>query len=432
MDSIISTIQSINSIIEDIYQLQIGSERGVYPYGDTQLMEHIASLPPAVNDQFCCMMKWDHTAIQSIPYVTMYRSEFDAVDLLLDQLLSEPELPPYLWDFVHAIKLTLIDNDRLRLEGTWLDIFSQQDIAYVWNFGPIETRSDSVHGKKRFFTSVFAEIDQSLVDFVDAVHSHIIPFHASLPVSWSYSPTRVCSLLSNIIDWSGEVKRLNATWWSRPENPQLAAEHGTIKQVFLNNLKRKTETMSIPLSHIVYTPTWHQRVHSFLDQRYFLHVLLHEICHTIGKFPWYIERAWSAYSTFEEIRTDLVSIMFAYYLEQQNILPKGTSDAYVQYLMITNLHNIHIFNSSWYRKDYSYTFDLSFDALSSCLQIEENRLSRSSHEGYEELLWPLTAKLLTLAKEWWWQDFSSFLGSISRNSRTTAMIPIIQSHRIPF
>ncbi len=432
MNSIIAIIQDINALIETIYQLQIGDDRGVYPYADAQLMEHIATLPAAVNDQFCCMKKWENSSIQSVPYVTMYREEFDAIDRLLDQLLADSELPSYLRDFVQAIKRTLGDNDRLRLEWVWLDIFSQPTIDYIWNFGPIETRSDHIHGKKRFFTSVFAQVDQSLVDFVSSVHDHIVPFHASLSVAGSYRPTRVTSVLSHIVDWSGEVKRLNATWWSRPENPQLAAEHGSIKQVFLNNLKRKTDTMSIPLSSIVYTDEWHQHVSSFLERRYFLHVLLHEICHTIGKYPGYIERAWAAYSTFEEIRTDLISVMFSYYLEHKGVLAKGVSDSYVQYLMITNLHNIHIFNSSWYRKDYSYTFDLSFDALSSCLQPSDDKLAWTSNGNYEKLLEPITVKLLELAKEWWSHDFSSFISTITRHPWTSSMIPLLQSHKIPF
>jgi len=57
MNSIIAIIQDINALIETIYQLQIGDDRGVYPYADAQLMEHIATLPAAVNDQFCCMKK---------------------------------------------------------------------------------------------------------------------------------------------------------------------------------------------------------------------------------------------------------------------------------------------------------------------------------------------------------------------------------------
>lgn len=230
--------------------------------------------------------------------------------------------------FLHACIEACQSNDRDTLETVRLQCYGNTDstISYCPSRGPVESYNDLVLHRKKIFECSLMTIDRPTTSFIqNAIDRHLPDFvrngdYFSNHPTAGVLPPQVTTLVGELTLTGGDFVQLQPSGRSRPTAPEMLMRAGSIKQIFLNQLQTKTQTLYVPLAQKLFQTDRHVVLELFATMPR-LHVVLHEHGHTIGKLPDYPTRTGRRYTMIEEIRADFVAIALSLYLEKNNHLP---------------------------------------------------------------------------------------------------------------
>lgn len=137
--------------------------------------------------------------------------------------------------------------------------------------------------------------------------------------------------VGEVIAEGGEFSALEGEAWSRPEDPWLAREVGSIKMFMTNALEVKMEKLQAfafpALDRFDLSPELKDDIKDRFDSLCSINLVLHELGHTYLKPCSAATALGSYYNLLEEPRAEINSLYFALKLEDEGVLPKGTSIA---------------------------------------------------------------------------------------------------------
>jgi len=350
-----------------------------------------------------------------------------ALDLKLTSLRKGASFESFIAaDYLDAIRAALHANTWGGVEEAWLRSLPAAP-KLIWNFGPIESVSDTLHGHKRFFSSILLEVSPVYASLTEAIYSHIDAFFQQLPVPGSIPPQKIRIFVGNALSWGGELKRLYVSGLSRPERVDLLEQYGSVKQIFLNNMQTKMEQLYIPLAEAVLAPGHKEQTVSFLKHNYGIALTLHEVCHTIGKFAGYRERMGAKYNLFEEARTDFLAYAFARFLEERKALPPGFTHDMLMAKMVVGLHMLHVYRSTGLRKGYADLLCFLLHTWAGAVAWQNKRMSINIQEAASRTLDRSKDMLLIAAHK----DIADYESSAMPSPMIERIYEEIKKHRIP-
>ena len=274
--------------------------------------------------------------ISEIPYNIYYKNNIKQIINTLNQLEASFKNKKVWSDYIKTIKRGFLKDAWEDVEKEFLKMNLNKNEQFVLNIGPIESVHDSLLGTKKFYTLVFGEVDKQKTEQVNKIVKNL-----------GIKNTKV--LIENILFWSGELKALRASGWSRPENPKLIKNIGTVKQLFLFNIENKANNLYIPLLKIVNNGK-NAKIKNYLKEKYYLNVLFHELGHTIKKPKDAQTRLGKYYNGVEEARAEIQSYNIA--LDQGDKINLDI-ESFIITSLITFAHMHWIYKNKNIRKPYS-------------------------------------------------------------------------------
>ena len=317
--------------IATIFTLQISASHGVYR-GDYEAF--LTANPEYITDEFS-VLEVDKTSHKEIPYNIAYQKEFLNAKGITENILARIEdIRDIPWDTIRwkAQYEALIDaftkNSWLYAEKAFLDY--DKNNPFLLSLGPIETYHDKVRGTKRFFSCIFMqkEYEQWQYEKMWAQLQELTRSHTP-PIPYQASTRSAHLFVGNVLVGSGEVPKLQAEAWSRPESAVTAKECGSVKMLMLNTfdekLPRLYEYTKQFLQHCDKAHLFEETLLSRLPELLKLNLILHEFGHTYLKTEFSSERLAEYYSLLEEPRAEINSLYLAKRLEEHGALEEDTT-----------------------------------------------------------------------------------------------------------
>lgn len=334
--------------IDSVFSYQISDADGVYR-GDYR--RFLGENPDYVTDEFSVLEVHGNT-YEEIPYHIAYRKEFSNAKQIAEQILERiNRIHDIAWDKKRwrAQYQALIDafttNAWQDAEKAFLDY--DKSNPFLLSIGPIETYHDKVRGTKRFFSCVFMQKETEQLKYEEMWEQlqNIAQSHIP-PIPHQASTESANLFVGNVIVASGEVPKLQAEAWSRPESAVTAQRYGSIKMLMLNTFDEKFPRLYKYTTEFLY----HCKIESSLKELFLprvsellkLNLILHEFGHTYLKPPSSSEHLAEYYSLLEEPRAEINSLYLARLLEVSGALEEETT-------MLLFLSDLFLFNFKYER-----------------------------------------------------------------------------------
>lgn len=240
----IKALKKAVELTDNIFKVQL--KEGVYP--ESLNKEDFLSQKkenPQLMSALTVVKKTDES-LTAIPYHKEYRSYIEKIASYLEQARQELQKEDRAFsDFLKMRKEALLTDKYNESDVYWLGMDSDLDLQ----IGPIERYSDKIFGIKKFYSGVLSKKSEHNKDRINNFLASYSKIKNSFPVKQKIETGQSSPRIEirEVIAWGGEVAKLDASGWSRPDNPEIVQNHGTKKLIFKNILDRRVEERFLPL-----------------------------------------------------------------------------------------------------------------------------------------------------------------------------------------
>ncbi len=384
----------LGKLSDQLYREQILGSVPVYP--EHFSLDRIRRLKKLGSSYDCLVESGGRQ--YTVGYNHAYRDVLLQAELIFEKLL-ETKGNSFSKPYIKAVTKAIRDNSWAEADEVWLAEHLKKDFEYVLFFGPAESYSDTVWATKKFFAFTALKIDQDLEKIYRGWVEELKPFYASIPELRQLPVAKVRLLAGELVSHGGELKKLGSVGWSRPDTDRLLNSHGSVKQLFVNKIFEKVGQLYLPATKLLFGKEQASELSKYFKEQYVSAVALHELCHTVGKFPGYKERMGAHYNSFEELRAESLAHILAKYLEQKQKLPKGFGFRMALGELVVGSHMALVYRKLGIRKAYADMQKAFARILAENMKFEGKKISLAKSEQMEEKLLRLGKEMLVWAKK---------------------------------
>ena len=316
--------------VDKLFAIQLQGARGVY-------RGNIESFRAAHSDYTTSpftVLEIDSGKPKEIPYSMAYQDELGPIIKLIDQIVDEidsleVDFDKTRWRALYQAVRCGFEEDRWeQAEHAFLDFDLEN--PFLLSIGPIERYHDKHFGKKRYYSALFAMTNDRFQAYRDCWNAldRCMDSH-NVFASISDDPGEVHLFIGDILAEGGEFSKLDTEGWSRPEDPLIAKQCGTVKMMLMNGFQRKLSTLEEYASKSAALfgggRLLEQLAGDELAETYMMGLMLHEYGHTYTKSAGATSNLGDYYTLFEEARAEANSLYLAKLLEQSGAVPAGTA-----------------------------------------------------------------------------------------------------------
>lgn len=390
--------------IDNIFVSQIDKKRGVYAEKTENRLKN-----DYIPDRFSVTVSRNAEVIE-IPYTEYFKEHFANVIVSLQNArkslknLSNEYFPVTWWEnYLQVIEQACKDNSWDTVETVFLS--TPATSPFLLSIGPIERYHDKVKGVKRFFsfwflyTSEAEKKYESLWSELIALtkeHEHFIPFYRSSQLV----PTL---FIGNMICESGEVSKITATGWSRPEDPEIAKKHGSIKTIAANKFQKKVAKLQHEIAlYIKKWPTFSsvsKPLQEYYEELPFLSLVAHEFGHTFLKADQAAKNLGPYYTFIEESRAEINMLYLCLQLEERKKIPEGTTQMIFLSEVLLFPYAYYETKETGHREEYLYsqTLWIYMAIRYGMLTVSSGEIRLSHLNGFKDMIIELKTMLNTIA-----------------------------------
>jgi len=367
--------------IDELFAKQLSPEQGVY----IGALDKLLAEEPEYKTHPYTVLVLDKESSKEVSYHRFYSNAIEEIVSLLSQLeeevqkLQSQRFTPSWWlNFYRTLKSSFQTDDWEAADHAFLT--HPRDEAFLLSAGPIERYHDTIFGTKRYFSAVFmyrgegtqreAAVWDACFDIYKGV-SPLLPHHDT----WAIPALFVGDMIAE----GGEFAKLEGEAWSRPENPELAREVGSIKMLMTNTLDLKLvslqESALFLLRQFEMPSVIVDELKTDFRSLCRLNLILHEMGHTFQKPRNATANLGKYYTLLEEPRAEINSLYLARELEKKGALKRGITLKLYLADLILFIYKWNRYRTTGLREEYLYSTTmwilkgLKYDLL----RIEDNR-----------------------------------------------------------
>ncbi len=416
---------AIGNLTDTIYWLQLGNDSNapIYPCWDKKNLSAWLGSGNSHDTYSILISNWQGGYL-TVPYTESYATQLAAVlnEIKNNDLFDHEDLKWLRASLVWALK----NNNRRQLAIDWLNHYwpnnSHAASEYVVSFGPIEAYENDFWF--RIFSYVLLKLSWELQD---KFTEYLAQTQNFLETIWLGDLTvRSRLYIGDAVNMSWQLGKFQASGWSRPTSTTLTQEYGSVQQLFLNNMRLKTNSMYRPSYNVA---RWEETSEKDFFELFLLHVGMHEASHPI-KVPWYVEsfgeKNNNLFLTFEEIKTDVMVLARVAHLEKLWLVSWGTTKRLLKVVVTNNLHMSYVCERSWWKKrrEYDKTFDYFLWRLQNHMGIDEWTMIHLAWEDavIMEELQAMAQEMAGLMRQSDYVEFERFFGELQLAERKKDLV----------
>lgn len=276
------------------------------------------------------------------PYHEYYKDIIPQVISILENAIKDlnkvklRELPRNWWrNYLKTVIKGFQTDSWQSVEAAFLS--TPQDSRFLLSIGPIERYHDKLLGTKRFFTAWFLDKNEEQAKINQRLWRELTKIGKESNLN-TFIPTLY---IGDIICEGGEVAKLNATGWSRPENPEILDKFGSIKIIACNKYLKKMGKQNIEIR--MWSNKWNvsqslkDDLKKIQDDYPLLSLIMHEFGHTFQKPKNAALNLGQHYTFIEEARAEINMLYLCSKLEEKGLVkPQTTRQLLMTKLLLFN------------------------------------------------------------------------------------------------
>lgn len=392
----INRILSLIKIIDDLFEEQIDKKTGVIQIDLVAFEKQKNNLKNEIDPYKVSIIK-DHQKLE-IPYYKYYHNYYEKIEIELKTIIDGIKKKKIItdnnqyWLLFFRTFLKVLKNDNwIELEKIFLK--TPEKNKFIFSVGPIERYHDKVFGIKRFFSAWFIYREGNIENnkyFEIWKYLNKIALKINFLKDFEIEKNKKIRLFfGNLIAESGEVAKLYATGWSRPEKTFLLDKYGSIKIIaknkYIKKIKEEQNEIKKSIEKVILNKKLKNKLLKTANYIHFLTLITHEFAHTLIKSSYSSSNLKNYYTFIEEGRAQANMIYLLNLLEQTKKLKRINTSLIIvnEILRLPYLYNYFIKNKQRIEYLLSSTLWFIFSLELRLIKIKDKKIHFSNFNKNE-------------------------------------------------